>query len=385
MLPDYRNENPYQDLLAHGLEAEGCRVTFPQRYRRVFPLYLAARDEKGVEILHLHWTSRFLSGRSLPGFSVRLAKFLAELAAVRMAGCRIVWTLHNLLPHDAQYRRLEMFARRGLCRMASAVIVHGRAGQADAVRTLGCPADRVFVIPHGHYRGAYGPLQPSADARRRLGLSGQARVILFFGFLRPYKGLELLLSAWRKLNVRDAILLLAGESLIPGYTAELARLIQATPGVRHLDRFAPPDEVAVLFSAADAVVLPFRAVQTSGSVLLAMSYGRPVIAPRLGELPETLGDAADLLFTPGDEDDLRRQLSRALTLDLTDLARRTGIACDRLDWGPIAAATAEVYRRALSGGRRVESGQRVRRIHDSATEPSPLATLPEITVEKIVQ
>jgi glycosyltransferase involved in cell wall biosynthesis len=176
-------------------------------------------------------------------------------------------------------------------------------------------------------------------------------VILFFGFLRPYKGLEMLLQAWREVPARGAVLLVVGQSQTPDYSAVLARLAQAAPRAQVLDRFVPPDEVRVFLSAADAVVLPFRAVQTSGSVLLAMSFGRPIIAPRLGELAGTLAGADDLLFTAGDEGDLRRRLTRALTSDLTDLAQRTAAACDRLGWGPIAAATAEVYRRAASAGR----------------------------------
>ncbi len=342
MMPDDRRDNPYQQLLAQRLEAEACRVAFPRGYRRVLPLYRAMRDEKSVDILHLHWTFHYVKGRSVPEFFIYMAKFLADLAAVRMAGCRIVWTLHNLVPHETQHRRLELLARRALCRTASAVIVHGRSGREEAIQKLRCPAERVFVIPHGHYREAYGPLLARADARQRLGLPGDVRVVMFFGLLRPYKGLELLLDAWRKLNPHDALLLVVGQPQQPAYAAELAQRVQATPGAWLVDRFVPAGEVPAFFSAADAVVLPFRAVQTSGSLLLAMSYGRPVIAPRLGELPETLGDAADFLFTAGDEDDLRQQLARALTLDLGDLARRTDLACDRLGWGPIAAATAEV-------------------------------------------
>ena len=166
MMPDYRRDNPYQALLAHGLEAEGCRVVFPRDHRGVLPLCRAVRGEQGVDILHLHWTSPYLKGHGLPRFLVYLAKFLADLAAVRIDGCRIVWTLHNLVPHETRHRRLELLARRMICRIVSAVIVHGHAGQKEAVQTLGCPANRVFVIPHGHYRDAYAPPLPSPDARR---------------------------------------------------------------------------------------------------------------------------------------------------------------------------------------------------------------------------
>ena len=199
MMPDYRTDNPYQDLLSRGLEAEGCRVVFPKGYRRVFPLSRAVHGGRGVDILHLHWTGPYLKGRGRPMFAVYAAKFLADLALVRRAGCRIVWTLHNLLPHEARFRRLELFLRRGICRIASAVIVHGACGRDEAVAALRCPAEKIAVVPHGHYRAAYGPAMEAAEARRRLGLPLNARVLLFFGFLRPYKGLESLIAAWRKL------------------------------------------------------------------------------------------------------------------------------------------------------------------------------------------
>ncbi len=89
MMPDYRPDNPYQELLAHGLKAEGCRVAFPRGYRRVLPLCRAVRDEKGVDILHLHWTSPYLKGCGLAEFLV----FLAEIPGRPGRGA------HGWLPH----------------------------------------------------------------------------------------------------------------------------------------------------------------------------------------------------------------------------------------------------------------------------------------------
>ena len=235
MMPNFRRENPYQELLARGLEAEGCRVVFPRGrshcwWGRGLPLFRAVRDEQGLDLLHLHWTGPYLKGRGLARFLGYLARFMADLAAVRASGCRIVWTLHNFVPHETRHQRLELVARRWLCRMASAVIVHGHAGREAAVESFGCPANRVFVIPHGHYREAYGPPLPGPDARQRLGLPGDARVFLFFGYLRPYKGLELLLDAWRELSPPGARLLVVGQSQKADYAAELAKRIAAAPG-----------------------------------------------------------------------------------------------------------------------------------------------------------
>ena len=199
-------------------------------------------------------------------------------------------------------------ARCWLCRMAPAVIVHGHAGREAAVESFGCPANRVFVIPHGHYREAYGPPLPGPDARQRLGLPGDARVFLFFGYLPPYKGLELLFDAWRiepagtrcswSANRRRPIMPPSWQNGSRPRRSAVARPLCAA-------RRGPG-----FLQCGGRGGAALSAVQTSGSLLLAMSYGLLVIAPRLGELPETLADAADLLFSAGDEEDLRRQLSR---------------------------------------------------------------------------
>jgi glycosyltransferase involved in cell wall biosynthesis len=325
-------------------------VSFAKGYRRVLPLFRAVRDERETRILHLHWTGPYVKGSRRIAFAAYLAKFIVDLAAVRLSGRRIVWTLHNLIPHEARFPRLETAARKMICKMASVVIVHGRAGREEVGRRFGCRPDKIVVIPHGHYRSAYGAPNPRGAAREQLKIDPSTRMFLFIGFLRPYKGIELLLRAWRRLEARDAVLVIAGEAPDPAYAANLARLAGDCPSIRLQNRFVSEGEIPTMLSAADVVVLPFERVQTSGSVVLAMSFGRPIVTSRLGELPEMLAGADDLLFTAGNEDDLLRQLDQAATVELGDLAARTEAACDRLDWDGIGAATVDVYRRAVGSG-----------------------------------
>jgi len=108
--------------------------------------------------------------------------------------------------------------------------------------------------------------------------------------------------------------------------------------------FIPDEELPVLLGAADAVALPFRDILTSGSAILAMSYGRPVIAPSLGCLPETLPADGNLLYDPDDDGGLRWALWRALTTDLDQLGERNLERARELDWGRIAESTAKLYR-----------------------------------------
>lgn len=346
MMPDYRPHNPYQQLLADAVRHHGCQVLFPTGYRRGLPLLRALADRPSARLLHLHWTGPYLKGRSPLLFTLWLSKFLLDLLLVRLSGRTIVWTLHNLLPHEARHPRLEIFARRLLCRLASKVIVHGPDARDEALRRLACPPKKLALIPHGHYRDVYAPAVDPSLARRRLGLPPDQRLFLYFGMLRPYKGVELLLRAWRRLAPADAALLLVGQPNDPDYAARVAHLVADTPAARWLDAFVPDADLPLYFSAADVVVLPFERVQTSGSLLLAMTYAKPVVAPRLGEIPDALAQADDFLYQPSDEQSLLAALAAAASANpaaLADLSHRTRSACDRFDWQSIGELTARVY------------------------------------------
>jgi glycosyltransferase involved in cell wall biosynthesis len=168
--------------------------------------------------------------------------------------------------------------------------------------------------------------------------------------LRPYKGIERLIEEWRNvasLHPGDT-LVIAGKSQDAGYLARLTALAADSHGIQIREGFVPDSEVPVYFSAADLVVLPFSATLTSGSLLLAMSYGKPVIAPRFETIAETLGAAGDLLYDPEDPRGLRNSLEQSTSSHLGNLGRRTEQECDRLDWGAIAELTLRAYREALT-------------------------------------
>jgi glycosyltransferase involved in cell wall biosynthesis len=352
MMPDYRVDNPYQSLLADGVAEQGVEVVFPVGYRRGFPVLRAMRDNLPINVLHLHWTEAYTRSGSRAGSIGYWSKLLADLLLVRLSGVRIVWTLHNLLPHECRDAGDELFFRRLLRHCVDAAIVHGVQGRLDAIEKLGFPDARISVIPHGNYRTVYPPAGEGLRRDARHGLPEGHRVFLFFGMMRPYKGLERLLRVWTQLQLHNASLWLAGPCPDPTYGSEIDCLAAQSPQVEMHSGFHEGEAVTRLFAAADVCVLPFERVQTSGSVVLAMSFGKPVVAPRLGELPETLGPAADYLYEAGSDQALAAALRRAWTDDLDDISRRTTAGCDRLDWNVISRATADVYMgRTRSSGR----------------------------------
>lgn len=161
--------------------------------------------------------------------------------------------------------------------------------------------------------------------------------------MRPYKGLERLLRVWKKLKPEAATLRFAGPCLDGKYEATLRTLVKETPAVTFTCGFAGPEQVSRHFASADAVILPFESVQTSGSVILALSFGKPVIAPRLGEIPETLNGATDLLYEPGKDESLEQAVHRALEGDLPELGTRSFESCERLSWEQSATRTLACY------------------------------------------
>lgn len=360
-LPDFGDANPYQRELRAALEGRGVSVSGARAPGRDPVAILRSWLKHGrAPVVHLHWTHNYL-GQRADGSSarfgrVRAALFLGQLRILRAFGVRIVWTVHNLGHHDGTgTARLNARVHRRLVGLSDVVICHCEAALESAVATYEIRArdqERLHVIPHGNYVDVYGPSRPRDEARRSLGLPADTRVLLFAGAVRAYKGLAELAAAFRGVERADVRLVIAGKPATYGDAQELTDAAAADARIDLRLGFVPDDELALLLGAADAVVLPFRDILTSGSAILAMSYGRAVIAPSLGCLPETLDPEAAILYDPRRPDALMRALNHALDADLEAMGAHARLLADRLAWGPIAAATAELYRRPAPAGPR---------------------------------
>lgn len=335
MTPDYRRDNPYQELLARALEELDVRVSFPRGYRRALPLRRMLRQDGALpDVLHLHWLAPYLKGRTAAAKSVHAAKLLLDLVLVRRAGVRLVWTVHNLVGHEQTHPGIELWCRRRLARLADAIIVHDDVARDLVIGRYGAPAGKISVIAHGHYRDVYGPPVPRAEARARLGLPQEGRVFLFFGMIRAYKGLETLVAAWAaapELHERH-VLVIAGEVRDAAYWQSVKRIAETAPNIRLFLGRVPDHQVASLHSAADVVVLPFERMLTSGSLVLAQSFHKTVVLPDL----ESLGSsdrAAAVTYSP-------RQGPKALRAALAGLIeddREAASSRSLVQWSVVAA------------------------------------------------
>ncbi len=239
------------------------------------------------------------------------------------------------MPHEPETAD-DVTVSRLLARDAAHKIVHG-ANAVEELAAIGADTDRISVIPHGAYTGSYREANRT-ESRRTLGLPGSARIVMFFGQIRPYKGLADLIPAWDEVTATGddgdpaPFLLIAGKCDDDGERVRLQREVGERNG-RFDEGYASHEKVPLYFAAADIVVLPFRQVTTSGSAVLALSLGRPIVAPRIGalrDLPMSVG----FLYEDGA---LVAALARALGATSEELAARSRgspVVCGRTVMGP---------------------------------------------------
>jgi glycosyltransferase involved in cell wall biosynthesis len=361
-----RDPNPYQRLLYGEMQRLGARISYigeltPSQTLNLLllPLEVAARRAAGARLVHLHWVFSFV----LPGtkhFPVmrKLAYFwfLTWLRVCQLLGVRLVWTAHNVVPHTPVFHD-DTAARCALVSVSELVLAHSLATLTE-LAAFGAVPRRSAVIEHGPIP----PTRPAPECDRRRPAGG-ARLFLFFGRVEEYKGVDDLLTAFAGMPTGvSAHLTLAGQCDASELRSRLEVLGQAD-GRRitlRLERI-PDDEVSALLAAADVVVLPYRRVTTSGTAMLALSHGRPLIVPDLPGLAD-LPDQAVIRYD-GKVSSLTSVLVRTAytsdeILDAMSAAARTYAA--GVSWQDIARKTMAQMTSLLAAGEAGRCGRRAR-------------------------
>jgi glycosyltransferase involved in cell wall biosynthesis len=347
-VPDYTDGNPYQSNLAAALEQD---VTYGRTETR-FPVILALLKDD-ITVVHFHWLNLFFKGDRWWGTALRFGLLLLRFLAIRLANVPVVWTVHNAKMHEPEHPRLERrfkrwFVTSGTC---DRLILHCDAVADSLIEDLDLPQsvrDRMDVIPHGHYLDNYENTVTEREARDALDIDQSATVFLFFGLIRRYKGVFDLVDAFRAASLPDSRLVIVGNPATDTLRAELRLATAADDRIRGIYEFVPDDEIQTYMNAADAVVLPFRRVTTSGSAVLAMSFGNAIVVPRIGCLPELATDEGAVFYDPGDAAGLETSLERSADRDLTAMGECNRRRVGQYDWASIAAQTERVYAAAAS-------------------------------------
>ncbi len=242
---------------------------------------------------------------------------------------RVVLQCHNIGDKEpAAWKRglTNLVLRRG-----DVLVVHARSEEEDARRRTSRPVVTTFLPVH-----ELGGAIPTRDeARKELGLDGN--VALFFGHVRPFKGLDIALRAWRLLQT-EVTLVVAGEAWWKG-EAEYRELAKGLDNVLLDFRFIPDSEIATYFAAADVVLAPYRIEAQSGVALTAFHFARPVIATNVGGLPEIIEEGRNgMLVQPEDP----RALAKAVDAffarnDREQMERHSAASARKYSWAEYGA------------------------------------------------
>ena len=265
---------------------------------------------------------------------------------VRRVGIKVLFICHNVLPHEQ--RPWDVWLTRVTLSQGDGFVVHS---QEERIQLLGLlPGRRVEVVLHPIYDMFAGQAIPRDEARRRLVLPHSAPVLLFFGFVREYKGLRYLLEAMPAIRTEfaDVRLLVVGEFWQdkPSYLDRIAHL-GIEQNVVVVDRYVPNEEMPLYFSATDVVVAPYTHVTQSGVVQLAYGFGVPVITTLVGGLPEVVVEGeTGLLVKPGDPALLADAVCRYFRNDLgREMRIRVKAASHRPTWDALVRAIGKLASR----------------------------------------
>jgi glycosyltransferase involved in cell wall biosynthesis len=261
---------------------------------------------------------------------------------------KIVFVCHNVVPHEGGGvidRRLALT----VLRHGDAFVVHS---EQDRYRLLALLPD-AHVVKAAH--PTYAPLASQSavstrDLRHELGLPEGVPILLFFGFVRPYKGLEYLVQAMRAVREQiPAHLLVVGEFWqSPEFYEHYAAEFGVSEAVTLINRYVPNEELQPYFDLADVIVLPYIAATQSGVAQLAFGFGKPVITTRVGGLPEIVEDGVTgLIVPPQDEQALAaaivRYFEQKLAAPLTANVRRLR-AAETFSWQQLVTALEQIAR-----------------------------------------
>ena len=304
-------DNPYLPSLVDGLNREGLRSGSA-------PMLLAAtmRLREG-DWLHVHWPGETHTHAARWRYELGARTVHAQLRHLKRRGVRIAWTAHNLLPHDDPHPDLGHRARRDLLGMADHVFVHFEGARGELTREFGYTGPST-VVHHPNYVDAYPAPPPQQAARNALGLPERGFVALAFGRIRPYKGLDTLVAAFRRCAGEDDRLVIAGSPLGPVHPT--VKSAADDPRIILRARKIPDAQVPTYFAAADVAAITHRAFFTSGSALLSLSMGCPIVGPPVNHLADLAGDhrlfPADL-STDGLTEALQRAREETPSVDRT--------------------------------------------------------------------
>jgi beta-1,4-mannosyltransferase len=334
-------------MLIRAIDELGIDVALRDPPAGFFPLNRIVNEEGRVAVLHLHWINELVDAiiwsKSALRRSAKIALLKLDFALVRLRGVKVIWTIHNLVAHESNDSAYEIRVRKAIASMCTHVILHSASALALVEKTYDVSlAGKASVTPHGNYDGCY-PLEADSASRLRakFGLDAGDIVILFFGAIRPYKGVERLIDAFRSVENGNLRLLVVGKAESAAFGESLGKLARGDMRIVIALGFVPDGDVAGLFELADVVAIPFERTLTSGSATLAFTMSKALLLPEQARVFDFVNDENAIFFRSDEE--LHTKLATLAKSRLAGMGRNGRAAVQGFEWKKIAAQLVAVY------------------------------------------
>lgn len=269
--------------------------------------------------LHLHWLGNIIGDTEVKSVAnQRIDDFLKQIDHMKNNGFKIIWTVHNILPHDAILQDCQIRLRVELVKRCD--IIHTMCEDtvelSEAFFTI--PRKKIVNIPHPTYENFYPSQYSELESRFQLGVNSDEFVFLFFGSIQAYKGLHDLVRAFKKIeSVTETKmkLIIAGKVYNQSNFKTIKNEIDASENIILIQSRIPNEDVQHYFKAANICVCPYRITLNSGVAHLSHTFGTPVIGPNVGGFKELLSNGGGIRFEQLDFDDLVSAMSESLSID----------------------------------------------------------------------
>ena len=327
--PDFSQANAYQDLLYQGVRRAGGKV---KGLARLDQLGEIKPVPDSTNVLHLHWIHPILKGTGRIAVQKQVDDFLERIDTLREQGVQVYWTVHNFLSHEGEWPEIEWKFRQRLAASVDRLYIHHPMIPAQLEWLPEGPS--LHLVEHGSYPVPAETVAGRDAFRESMGFAPDDLVLMYFGSVKDYKGLDKALPTIRDVMERDRRikLLVAGKVVSKAARRELRKL----PGdkVVMVNRFVPEQELVQLLRTADYAFLSYRSIITSGSLFQAFSAGVPVIAPHLGTIPAYVVDGWNGYLYKSAEG-LRRMLVLRMKDSpafISELRKNAAETAERLSW-----------------------------------------------------
>ena len=356
--------NPYQNSLVHSLKTQNIQIYGGEyHYSSIFFLPKVIRNGR-PDIFHIHDIHFFLQGkknqhkhkliyeRDVLRRPLKFLIFVFQLMILKLFKVKVIWTVHEWNDkYDNGRQNIYGVSAIILGRLFDGIITHSYFTKQQIVAAMHLPEqNNVRVVYHGNYINAYENTISNQEARKFLGIERDKLVFLLFGNIYQNKGFLDAIDNFQKISRNDIFLLVVGQIAESDIGQIIHQKIRTSSNILFLPGRIADKDVQIYMNACDCVVLPYKVFTTSGVAILAMSFAKTCIAPRLGFFNEILDDSGAFLFNPKDNEALLKAMRQTIKQKhtLVQMSQYNFTKVTLWDWNSIGEHIVEIYQQSLS-------------------------------------